>query len=250
MYFFTFALIDPTYKIDISGKMRDGTKVEIHEQKPNTTYSMPINREENLLFVYNDIKVNFISIFKEWIRLSEDLKYLMEPYFILLYNQDQSIQNKFLNLIQIFEGLFRKYFFSLGLERPVEEFDQRKKVILESIKDSKIRNWLKDKLKYSNEISLEFRLKRIVQYFEFLESILGQDIDNFCTDTAKIRNFLTHFDIKNEENYSMVNILYYTNILKMIVDVILLQKIGFSKDQIVKILREKDGYKNMKYEAF
>lgn len=110
------------------------------------------------------------------------IKILIRSYFILLCDQ-KSPYNKILNLIQVFEGLFRRYYSNLGLERPVEEHNQRIDTIYNSIEDRKIRDWLKGRLKHSNEIALYFRLKKIIQNYEILKQKMGQDVDNFCNDT-------------------------------------------------------------------
>lgn len=141
----------------------------------------------------NVIDIN--NVLQCWLSSAKTLQPVHELFFSILYTPRIYERLKFLTLIQALEAYHRRTIG--GFERPIDEHKQREQEILLSAPDQ-YRHWLKEKLQWSNELSLRKRLKDL---WDKHSSLLEKHIrdGNFLNKVIDIRNYLTHYSDVFEE---------------------------------------------------
>jgi len=253
LHFFSFNLMNPTYSNHVSVRS-DNEFIEVWFIKPNFRFTRSLTFNDDGLMNYQDIKENLGEILNNWFKLEQDLGAILEIYFDHLYNQDYGFVHRFLNMIQIFEGLHRRIYNGEQTNLDEPEYSLMITSIFSSIQNEEYKKWLEGKLKYAIEINLATRVKRIIARFKILEEKWNEEqlkVDKFIYKTVNTRNYYTHFDkeletqiLKNEE------LVYYSNLVKIIIDVVILSSLGFTGPQISKMITNKRFYKELSIQTF
>ncbi|HTN38091.1 MAG TPA: HEPN domain-containing protein [Arachidicoccus sp.] len=193
-----------------------------------------------LLFNYQDIENNFETIIQKWYAVSNRL----EPITSLLIDNFYSRlfafnENKFLNIVQALETFHRR--FRKNEVLPKGEHKKKVQAIVGSVEEE-YKNWLQERLNFSNEPTLYDRLSDL-----FDETSCGtinnliKDKEKFLKDTRNNRNYYTHYDEKIKKKALEINDLFLlTEKLKVILIAIVLIEIGISKDQISQLLERNE----------
>ncbi|MBA7591412.1 hypothetical protein ES708_33568 [subsurface metagenome] len=160
------------------------------------------------------------------------------------------LEYKFLSLIQAVEAYHRiKY---EGQSKYLT--DGEYKIILSELKEKfsyiikePFKNILFEKLEYGNEYSLRKRFK-ILFNDNFVEifGVLKSKIKNFIQKTVDTRNYLIHQD-KKLKSVSFVGreFIYANLILKTLIEVLLLNELGFKNEEIKQFYQEKIKHNNL-----
>ena len=200
----------------------------------------------NTLLTYANISDRWNDILKEWYNKSS-LESVFEIYFSLYYNSYLYLHNIFLSVLQAIEGYHR-----CKMRNKVDSEEVHKKRI-KNIKDSipvEYKEWLNEKLQYSNEPSLRIRLRDIIddlsEKYSFFQQVIN-DNKSFVNNVVNLRNDLIHLSKKdNSEKLEGKEIYKTIELLKVIFDVKILEEIGFSIEEINRII-DQDNCKKFKH---
>jgi RecG-like helicase len=119
-----------------------------------------------------------------------------------------------------------------NFELPEEQHKKRIEEILKTV-PQEYRNWLEEKLKYSNEKTLRKRLKELLDNFADILDNSIPDKDSFINKVVEWRNSLTHPERKTKEESKKGEELYnLSQKLKQLLEICLLKELGFSSDNI------------------
>lgn len=196
------------------------------------------------LFYYSDIVFGFENCLKNWFSKSELLAPVYDLYFATLYNPAMYLQHEFLSLVQSIESYHRRVFggeyVSKDEYRPILETLKRS---IPADVDNAFRESLKYRMQYLYEYSLKKRLEKIIEYCGNTLNTIIPDKSEFIEDVYNTRNFLTHYDKELEDKTKKGDELYKrTKQLKFLIETCLLKELGFSDENIFKIVSRNQRY--------
>lgn len=156
-----------------------------------------------------------------------------------MHNPYINIQHKLLNIIQAIEAYHREIFRESELN--LEEHNRKIDKII-AFTPSEYNEWLRDKLRYSYEPSLRNRLKDIVLKFE---DIVGtyKESKSFIDQVVNLRNDLIHPDATRKVKLiEGVPLRVITKRIENLFEICLLSELGFSNDEIKKLIKKYNKY--------
>ena len=193
----------------------------------------------DMLYPYISIKNKAETIFNNWLEKTQILRPVYDLYFGTIYSGDMYLEFQFLSLIMALEVYHRRMIRNEDI--PSKEHEERIKQILNNTPD-KYRDWLKEKLKYSNEPSLRKRIKEIYDILKnigYVTDLIPKKKD-FVDKVVNTRNYFVHYDqslkdkaLKGAELYWLIQK------LKILVEICLLKEIGFLDTEIDNIFQQR-----------
>lgn len=241
--FLTFACNAPAYPLSIVAGTNPKRLASTDENKVQLYYKTVISGKQtvtisrfNMLFSYGNIASRFEEILNLWFSISKEFEPSLNMYFATRYNTKMYIEHTFLTLIMALEAYHRRRFGNSEVSE--EEHKKRINDILKSA-PNEYREWLKEKLRYSNEPSLRKRLKELFEsYKDILEDLLQTDESRFTNDLVNTRNYLVHFDEGRRDSVlNSTGIYELSERLKMILDVVFLNELRFDSEDIKRIIK-------------
>ena len=196
----------------------------------------------DFLFLYSDIKDNFLHIFKTWINLNSVIGPVIDNLEESFRNRTILVENKFLNIIQAIETFHRRVKKNEKVSR--ETHKKRVKEILLSCPEE-YNNWLRERLSFSNEPTLHERLHELFSEIdEELRNHLFKNWEKIIVDSKNSRNYYTHYDKSLEKKtLKSVQLHYLTQKLKIFLLIIVLRETGISDEELKNII--KNGSKRL-----
>lgn len=195
------------------------------------------SHRRNFLFTYKTIQTDFINIFKKWNEINVEDEPVINVLQECFGNRNIISENKFLNVMQGIETFHRRRRQN-EKEPKLTHKNKVSKIILSC--PSEYKDWLKSKLHFSNEPTLNDRL---VQLFNELNTELKNHlffkVDKIILDSKNTRNYFTHYDKSLEKKALKGSELYYlTERLKIFLLIILLTETAIDNDKVNKIIIE------------
>jgi hypothetical protein len=148
------------------------------------------------------------------------------------------LNQQFLNIIIALESfhshVFNSKYFNEELKKSII-----KKIDAECLVNipSDIKKKIIQKLQYINEFSLRSRLKDLFGKFNYCEFAFFRNEGEFIEKIVAIRNFLIHYDKKLKSKIPEDEEFFYLiQKLKVLLEVCLLEEIGFSKEEINRFI--------------
>lgn len=267
--FLSFAMRYPVRPLSVNGVMigecfdsQDGTYKQgyvyvklyrAHLDTMNNSQSALFPRESisfysDIIFDFNKISSKFEFLIKNWFEKADWLETVYDLYFATVYNSKLYLQNVFLILVQALEVYHRKNPNFEQYETSEEQHFEKINSILEAIPDEH-REWLKTKLKYSNEKRLAARLKAILDNLldvlqqlsntraGFRELSIKKNQKRLIREIVDNRNYLTHYDKSLKEKAADdLELSCITEKLKIIICLCLMKELGFEKEEITEFL--------------
>ena len=242
--FLTLAMSEPTYPTIIEGesesekiKVNDGEicrPIEIiFEQLPYILKPTSSLHSRDMLFTFKDISKKKDAV-KNWFEKADLLEPVCNLYFGTLYQKGIYSNNELLNLTQALEAYHRKTM--RNIELPPKKHESRVKKILNKT-PAEHKDWLKSKLKYSNEPTLRKRLRDIWANLPAAITTKLGNRDTFIGITVDTRNYWTHFDdelkakvAKGYEFYRLVTK------LRIMLQTCLLKELELTQEEIASIM--------------
>ena len=183
-----------------------------------------------MLFTYEDIKLQFPFVISKWFEKYELLKPTFNLIFYQFYLNEHVIDVLFLNLAQAAES----FHYLLNIENnktlPTKEFDRRKKIIKDSILDKEIYDWVSKQL--YNKLTLDARLKALFSDYAIPPIVLKfiGDSDLFIKQFKSSRNYYTHFNPKEKDKalHGADLVELYKKLQLLLISVILIE-VGFEE---------------------
>ena len=148
-----------------------------------------------MLFLYRNFEKEFEEILNRWLKNYETSEPAFNLYFASKSGAHKYLDGKFLSLVQGIETLHRRN--SQETPIPEEEFSNLVDTMLKDVPHDK-GEWIREKLKYANELSLR---KRIGEMIEPFEDFFGSNSERkyFISKVVTTRNYLTHYDSMIED---------------------------------------------------
>lgn len=189
---------------------------------------------EKPLFTLSDIAGREEDCFKNWFTKADWLDPVCALYFGTLYNPSRYLDLNFLNLIQAVEAYHRRA--SDETDRPPDEHAARMETILDAA-PAEHRDWLGEKLRYSNELSLRRRLKLLFAQFSYLLDDLILDGKATVGEICDNRNYLTHYDATLKSRaVSGTRLLLLVEVLKLLLQACFLGELGLPEAKIKEFI--------------
>lgn len=242
--FLTFAVGEPVYPLSIEGK------TEVSKQKyDDKEFYLPVEIFQislylpkqpkrigsyNMFLPFENISDVFEDVIKAWFEKIEQLEPVYDLYFGTLYNPRMYLQHQFLNLTQAVEAYHRRTM--KNYELPEEEHAKRLEEIIKTA-PSEHKEWLNNKLAYSNEPTLRKRLKEIFEMLGISSKEIFSDENHFISKVVDTRNYLTHYDEKLKEKAARGKELFdLAKKLEKLLKMCILRELGFDQDKIKTLI--------------
>jgi len=246
-YFFGFAASIPLRIMEL--KLRSRVNCKVIDGKESfpfiDTYFVPVEPKNlpvswspnHALFKFSDIKEDLSGAIIRWLDKYELLQPVFDLYFGVQYDRETYVQQSFLHLVHAIEAYHRLASSDMEV---TEEVHRRRMTAILSAVSQEHRSWLKEKLRYSNELTLRKRLSLIINdYMNYLSKLIPNH-GSFITSVVDNRNYLTHYDSSLKSKALQGHNLASINVrLEGILQVILLAELGLSESIIVKAVEHK-----------
>jgi hypothetical protein len=242
--FLALAVSHPVYPDSIDGftdsvkaTLTDGTtvcrQIKILYRRVNWGVSHDSVNINGMLFKLSDVRSEFESLLKNWFDKIDVLEPVFDMYFGVMYNPGMYVQHVFLSLVQCVESYHRRVVHNYEL--PLDQAEKRKKDILNAVPVEHM-EWLKNKLRHSNDLTLRKRLQELLTTYSFLEL---DETGTFIDDVINTRNYLTHYD-KELKTLAVIpeKISTLSMKLRLLTEAILLTELGLSPDTVKFIMKQ------------
>lgn len=238
--------VEPARKFRISeapGDSRDWVEVRFARWSDQQLDGVPPFREQ-MLFSWADLDSSLAASLDSWFELDDDVHEVRTLATGPAYRPGMFLDQRFLYAVHALETYHRKRIG--GQERRKE--DHRRliaKIVAGAPKDQ--RRWLKEKLAFSNELSLLARLSDLRKRLcERCTTVLGS-IDHWEHWTRDTRNFNTHFTRSRGKARIAEGkqLLALTESLLLVLDDLILSELGLSDFARNELLSRPKRYRRL-----
>ncbi len=201
-----------------------------------------------MLFTFSDIESQLRKYMANWIDMNYRLRSVMWQFYWIQYQPVLHLETSFLLLAQALEGFHR--IVCGGVYQNDKEYEPVKQALIAAIPDSvsgSHRDKLKAMIKYGFEYSFRKRLETICGRYlencsEVVEDLLG-DRRQFALGITKIRNTLTHPDVRRSvDELENDDLFYNIRRMQMLMRICFLKEMGFPPGEITRLLNKNQEY--------
>lgn len=220
-------------------------RVEVKEEETNNIIDayfrsrspkdkFPELRFYEMPFSFQTISDEFPQLLNNWLINSDTLAPTFNLYFSVL-RHNPTLETRFLLLAHAIESFHRREctetFFS------EEDFANLSERLRKSVIDNAaFTEWVENRLRYGNELSLRNRLRQLLEPFEDLFGTSSQR-RTFISKFVNTRNYLTHYDKRLEEAACRgLDLLTLSNNVEALIQLHFLKMIEFPKDKLDEII--------------
>jgi hypothetical protein len=198
------------------------------------------------LFTFKDIENKFESCLQNWYTKYDILEPVCQLYFGSLYGRFVYLNLKFLCFVQALEAYHRR---TLSNDELPKAMHNKRISSLVNTASLEYKEWLQDKLAYSNEPNLRRRLKELFNIFSAPISTLIPDGKFFINKVVDTRNYMTHYDLNLKGRSAEGKELFIvTEKLRILIEMCLMKEIGFSLEEINILICKRYLYRLKQYE--
>lgn len=187
---------------------------------------------------YDTVATNFERIVRDWFALYDRLGPVIDLYMLLHARSSPPMQNAFLFLAQALEVYHASSARFNPVETPRAKHKSRVKAILDSA-PAEHKDWLKEKLAYSNQKTLATRLGEILDLNADESRKLTAGIEDFPAKVRHTRNYYTHYDPKLRKTAKIAKgpeLIHITYALDALLEISLLKELGITGAPISKVI--------------
>ncbi len=250
--FLTLATNRPNSPTSVRLYSRNGTTQGSHalEEIPiqaifQTEFRENIGKKSRalILFSLEDIKSNFSLVMQKWFNVVNELGMgslcnLFFSVFSVLYSKEMYAEHRFLNLVQAAELYHRLKKNNQVL--PKNEHEYRRNSILNSIPEEH-KEWLKQKLEFSNEPTLKERLSDLTK--EVIIRLID-DPEKWIVKIKNTRNYYTHYNQSLKKKAAKGEELFLlTQELSFVLQTCLLIELGCSPERSAELVQKNEYWK-------
>jgi hypothetical protein len=204
-----------------------------YQSSPFSKEPPKLSRFDTLLN-YAQIKDNYSIIINNWLRAYERLEPALNLYFAAMEGAFTYLDSKFLALAQCLEVFDRR-----TSNRKVMDDTSFADIVqgLVNACPAESKEWLENKLQYANEISLNQRIRKIIDPFsEYFDD--ENERKRLARNISITRHYMTHYDESQKADAITNGNDLYQMYAKMeaIFRLYLLQILGFTQDEIRTIV--------------
>ena len=239
--FLTLATGQPNFleKIDFYSRNPNFKSIEMllvnHSITPKETL-LP----DDLYFSLADIDSQFSLILQKWFNSFEELKSIFNLIFSTEYKPDMYLESKFLNIAQAAESYHRRRCKNEVLPKP--EHDARIKAILSNTPEE-YKKWLREKLNFSNEPTLQDRLMDLLDKTKKVMNPLVKDHAKFAKKVRDTRNYFTHWNTDLQDKAAQGEELFrITQTLLFMLQACLLMELGCTPERCAELISKNKKY--------
>lgn len=201
-----------------------------------------------VLLKQSDLSNQLEAVLVRWFGLSAELKGVRALYLSALYGDHPYVENRFLSMGQAAEVFHRH--FRVGEYMDSERYDNEILPLMiariPADLPGDLAKVMEQRFEYLNEYSLGKRLKELAAENKDIIVEFIPDIKDVLRATVEARNQFTHFSPKHKRTaISGETILYYTNVLRMIVELSVLRAVGIPSELLRKAAISSEHYRRM-----
>ncbi|WPC42839.1 HEPN domain-containing protein [Clostridium sp. JS66] len=235
--FLTLCIGEKVSPYDIEAITEKGSRISITWNgiilKENTKKTL-----QNVFIPYPLVQDKFQKCLENWYDKNEKLKpitnYVVEAYQRVFY-----IPMSFLKIVQAFEAFSRRMRNNCKIDS--DEHKNRINYIMSRIDNADYRNWLEERLRYSNEPNLNSRIKDLFTELDFIINISSKNKKKLANMIKDTRNYYTHFDESNKgKAMSAKQIFYISRYILLGLRVLIMMELGLDK----QLIRNQIDYNN------
>jgi ApeA N-terminal domain 1 len=202
-------------------------------------------RTDEFLFTLPNIAGLEQNCFSNWFTKAEWLDPVCALYFGTLYNPSKYLDFNFLALVHAVEAYHRRA--SAETDQLPVEHEVRMKAILDAAPPAH-RDWLEQKLTYSNELSRRRRLKLLFAQFSTLLGDLIPDRKAMISAIYDNRNYLTHYSLALEGRAATgARLLLMVEVLKLLLQACFLRELGLPDKKISEFVSRSRTVRMIRY---
>lgn len=234
--FLILATTATVYPLSVSGRIKvkdqPNISVDIYRSIGSIESSESLHPSD-MLFTFNNVSEQLHTLMANWFAKSDTLKPFYDLYFGTYYVSEMYLTTEFLNYVQALESYHRRT--KSNVEIPEDQHRKRFETVVTGA-PPEYKEWLVEKLRYSNEPNLRKRLKEILKSFPAsLEPVL-KDRRKFVNDVCVTRNYLTHYDSELEHQAAKDRELFaLTSRVKLLLQFCMLKELGFDPQNVEKL---------------
>lgn len=248
--FLTFCMDAPAHLIECSLGMSGsawetakGIRLESSMTR-SPSIQVPDLRQWDMLLTLGSIEDRFSDVINWWFTEYNNLKSVFDLMTAGQFGHLRLLEPYFLSIAQAAELLHRRAF---SHQHELSKTDQRhrKEDILEHVPEPH-REWLKEKLAFSNEVSLHQRLKELVWEVHYpARWVNWQELPIAVRDT---RNYLTHYDEKARKRaYEGADLYWLAQELSVVLQANILKMMGLSDEAASDALTDTPRVRSVRY---
>lgn len=255
-YFFELGVGRPLSILEVQGKAAadcgDGTDEEIRKAPLVHLYwkkEKPIEEGEELepcfmISARRDFGDCLEKHLQTWVKSHKEIKPVMELFFGKVLGRESYTSNSFLNSVQAAEAFHR--YRRGGTELPDSDHSNRLGSIIDSCPDSH-RQWLREKLRYSNEIGLRKRLKELLSERAELFGLSSATIKSIANRITEIRNYYTHYSGEKDPEFATgVDLYTFDLLMQWTVTACLLEEMGIPREKAHELIKRNQSFLRFK----
>ena len=201
---------------------------------PNTNLKL---EHHNMFFTYRDVKGQLDTTINKWLTNYKEFKPVFNLFFAFQFEAYLYLDGQFLSLAQSIEALHRMRYG--GLTMPKSKFKARVKSIIDNIPDDTDKVWLKEKLRFANELTLRQRLEKMFE--PFLDIYGKEKVPDLVSKIVEVRNLLTHAGSRIE-NIGFIKLHVLCGKLDTLLQLHFLHMIGMDSAFIAKLVKNKPAF--------
>lgn len=216
--------------------------IQIYYKSTPTSRSNQNNFLPEMLLPFNAISGKFRELLTKWMDAHTLYSPAFDLYFTATDGESEIVEVKFLLLVQAIEVLHRRS--ARETEMDEQDCSNFLETVINSAPNKEKKEFLKARLRYANELSLQNRLNKMFEPFLEIYKFDKKSKKSFIRRIVDTRNYLTHYNECLESKASSGIDLFMLNLkLEALIQFHLLQIIGLSKDEILSLAHKKHSLK-------
>jgi len=225
----------PVVATDICGFVDENTEVKIYHA-PRYSGKPVIILRDDMVFTFDDISRNSQAVFTSWFNSWKEIEAVHELYFSNLCRPAPYPRARFLSYVQALEVYHRQMIMKKNLPILINEFEARKKRMYSTM-NPEDKKWFHKRMNYGYEPTQRDRLKEILDLLPVPFALEKKQRDNLVGVIVSTRNYYVHLDQSSMEGVvtDEHKIWHLAQRLKMLVEVLLLNELGFDEQTRTKV---------------
>lgn len=209
----------------------DDAFVEVLYQPVEAAKGVKQRRGSPMLLKLEEISGHEAEYVSNWFKMAERLKPVADLYFGTLYNPSAYLDFNFLCLAHAAEAYHRHVIG--GEDVPAEDHEKRMGEVVGAVPEQ-YQKWLREKLRWSNELSLRRRLKELFsKWAHILTPDKVGDHGDVVRSIVEARNSLTHHEPGGQGDVpSGARLLRLVETLRVLLQLSMLGELGLRAEQI------------------
>jgi len=225
--------------------------VGIFYQQPELPAKIRSLHSLDILFTLDDVHEQLEAYIVNWVNKADRLEPVYDLYFSVLYSQHMYLHSVFLSLAQAIETYHRRTIggkYQSNAEYQAGLYKKFVEAIPPELDDDFKMSLIMGSLRYANQFSLRKRLRDITGRLAEnlpIRFIALESRSEFIERVCKIRNHLTHYDPDEQIDIEGTELHDLTEKLMVLLEVCLLEELGFGFDAIRAMTSKHRRYKRM-----